>query len=564
MPRLHPTPVPHTLDAPPPPHVLGAVHVPHEAVRVVPQLSAAVTLPQVLPSRVQNAASVSAVQPHTLVALHVCGAVHVPHDAVREVPQLSFAVTLPQVLPSRAQNAVRLSALHVQTLLAAHVLGAVHVPHDTVREAPQLSAPVTFPQFLARRAQNAVALSATHPHAFAALHVWGNVHVPHEPTVRLVPQLSSAVTVPHVLPRREQNAVLVSAVHEHVFVVSHVSGSVHVPHDATVRLVPQLSVLVTDPHVLPMRAQKAWSVSATHAAGPQTLPALQTLGAAHVPHEAARAAPQLSFAVTEPQFLPSLVQNATFVSGVQAQVLVALHVVGAAQDPQNVTDRAAPQLSFAMTDPQALPSRAQKAVSFSGVHEHTFAAAQVCGAAQLPHEAVRAAPQLSVPVTAPQFLPIRVQKAVSLSGPQATPPVPATPPDPPVTTVPPVPAAPPVGPPEPPAAVDPAAPVPAVPPLGVVAPPWPADPPEVAAAPPAPLAAAAPPLPVGEMPHVESRAPISPEHAATAKIPVPHASKTQIFMRWFLALPSGRRGRIRINSSSPVRPRHPKKRWRTW
>ena len=42
--------------------------------------------------------------------------------------------------------------------------------------------------------------------------VAGDVHVPHELTVRDVPQLSFAVTEPQFLPRREQKAVLVSAV----------------------------------------------------------------------------------------------------------------------------------------------------------------------------------------------------------------------------------------------------------------------------------------------------------------------------------------------------------------
>jgi hypothetical protein len=42
--------------------------------------------------------------------------------------------------------------------------------------------------------------------------VAGDVHVPHELTVRDVPQLSLAVTEPQFLPRREQKAALVSAV----------------------------------------------------------------------------------------------------------------------------------------------------------------------------------------------------------------------------------------------------------------------------------------------------------------------------------------------------------------
>jgi hypothetical protein len=97
------------------------VHAPHETtVRLLPQLSVPVTLPQLFPSRVQNTASVSAVQPQTFAApppAHVCGAVHAPHEAtVRDVPQLSAAVTAPQFFPSRVQNAVSLSAVQPHTL----------------------------------------------------------------------------------------------------------------------------------------------------------------------------------------------------------------------------------------------------------------------------------------------------------------------------------------------------------------------------------------------------------------------------------------------------------------
>src|SRR5438552_3396565 len=92
------------------------------------------------------------VQPlQTFDAWHVCGEVHEPHDVtVRAVPQLSLALTVPQFLPSRAQNAGSLSGVHAQTLFAWHVSGAVHAPHDeTLRAAPQLSVTeVSAPQFL--------------------------------------------------------------------------------------------------------------------------------------------------------------------------------------------------------------------------------------------------------------------------------------------------------------------------------------------------------------------------------------------------------------------------------
>ncbi len=61
-------PPPQTFAVPPPAQVCGEVQLPHElTARFVPQLSLAVTLPQFLPSREQNALSLSAV--HELPAL---------------------------------------------------------------------------------------------------------------------------------------------------------------------------------------------------------------------------------------------------------------------------------------------------------------------------------------------------------------------------------------------------------------------------------------------------------------------------------------------------------------
>jgi hypothetical protein len=219
----------HTPLVPPPPHMEGDVQVPHElTVRLAPQLSVPVTPPQLLPTREQNAASVSGVHvetPQTLAVpppAHVLGAVQVPHEVtVRPLPQLSFAVTVPQFLPTRVQNAASVSAVHggtPQTLAvtAPQVWPAmVQVPQEvTVREVPQLSAAVTLPQFLPTRPQNAVSVSAVQPQTLAVTppQVCGEVQVPHDETVREVPQLSLAVTEPQFLPRREQNAASVSAV----------------------------------------------------------------------------------------------------------------------------------------------------------------------------------------------------------------------------------------------------------------------------------------------------------------------------------------------------------------
>jgi hypothetical protein len=95
------------------------------------------------------------------------------------------------------------------------------------------------------------------------------VHEPHELTVRDVPQLSFAVTLPQFFPRREQNDALLSGVHDvpHTFAVPpppQVCGAVHEPHELTVRDVPQLSFAVTMPQFFPRRAQNEPSVSGVH------------------------------------------------------------------------------------------------------------------------------------------------------------------------------------------------------------------------------------------------------------------------------------------------------------
>src|SRR5207245_1288564 len=75
------------------------------------------------------------------------------------------------------------------------------------------------------------------------------------------------VTVPQVLPRRLQKAWSVSGMQAQTFVVVQVCGDRQTPHEATVRVAPQLSVLVTIPQVLPRRPQKVWSLSGAHGGG---------------------------------------------------------------------------------------------------------------------------------------------------------------------------------------------------------------------------------------------------------------------------------------------------------
>ena len=74
-------------------------HVPHEATLTsVPQLlTTPERLPQFLLSRAQSADADSAVQVHTFEAEQAFGETHEPQLAVRLAPQLSFAVTLPQL-----------------------------------------------------------------------------------------------------------------------------------------------------------------------------------------------------------------------------------------------------------------------------------------------------------------------------------------------------------------------------------------------------------------------------------------------------------------------------------
>jgi hypothetical protein len=92
------------------------------------------------------------------------------------------------------------------------------------------------------------------------------VQVPQFVTVRIAPQLSGPVNVPHALPSRVQNAESASGTQAvpHTLGVPpppHVIDIVHVPQFVTVRIAPQLSVAVTLPHVLLSRAQKTTSDS---------------------------------------------------------------------------------------------------------------------------------------------------------------------------------------------------------------------------------------------------------------------------------------------------------------
>jgi hypothetical protein len=91
--------------------------VPQLALREEPQLSVAVSTPQFACSREQKVASDSGEQLHTLLVLQTWPVAQGPHDVVvvRLIPQLSMPVKVPQVLPSRLHMARSVSLLQ-QTL----------------------------------------------------------------------------------------------------------------------------------------------------------------------------------------------------------------------------------------------------------------------------------------------------------------------------------------------------------------------------------------------------------------------------------------------------------------
>jgi hypothetical protein len=92
----------------------------------------------------------------------------------------------------------------------AQVAGDVHVPQLMVRATPQLSVPAKESQFLPCRLQNTASVSGAQPQTFGPPPPQITPvpeHVPHEATVRRVPQLSiTLVRPPQFLPSRLQSA----------------------------------------------------------------------------------------------------------------------------------------------------------------------------------------------------------------------------------------------------------------------------------------------------------------------------------------------------------------------
>jgi hypothetical protein len=152
------------------PQTRSLLHDPQEAVRIAPQLSGALTEPQVLPSLAQNCASVSGWQFGHVLLLSQLPMLHVPQLTVRITPQLSLSVTEPHWARLRPQNTSSVSAVQVHWLFAPQMSAPAHAPQLIVRSAPQLSMSVTSPHCALAAAQRSASVSGTQPHVLFEVH----------------------------------------------------------------------------------------------------------------------------------------------------------------------------------------------------------------------------------------------------------------------------------------------------------------------------------------------------------------------------------------------------------
>jgi hypothetical protein len=274
-----------------------------------------------------------------------CGAVQPGWQVtLREAPQLSVALSAPQVACRLEHRAASDSATQPHTLLAPHVCAPVHVPQLAVCVTPQLSGAVMEPQFLARNEHRLCGVQQTLVVvAGACEHSSAPVQPLH---VTDVPQLSA--TVPH-LPehvvatglRRQPQTLAVTALQ---------AWPDPVPHDP----VPHVTVPVPQPlGIVPQLVPAAQAVAGVQPHTPALPPPPQVWGAVHDPQ--VTEPPQPSGAV--PQFCPAAHAVAA-VSGVQPHTLATLgdappHVCGAVHDPQVIVP---PQPSD--IGPQFLPVHA--------------------------------------------------------------------------------------------------------------------------------------------------------------------------------------------------------------
>ena len=156
-----------------------------------------------------------------------------------------------------------------------HTLGLTQLPHEaTVRNWPQLSVPERPPQLVPVRVQNCASLSGVQPHWLAAPpppHVWAPVQVP-QLTVRLAPQLSMVVTPPQRAPTRVHSAALDSGWQVQVKLVEQTLPLAHAPQLLTKRDAPQRSMVLSEPHARPAAVHSSRSVCAVQLTPPPAPP----------------------------------------------------------------------------------------------------------------------------------------------------------------------------------------------------------------------------------------------------------------------------------------------------
>lgn len=174
--------------------------------------------------------------PQTPEARQLIDDEHVPHEPPHPSSPHCFPAQLGvQQRPLAAQEPV------VQLPQLATVLGL-----------PQLSGPLACPQVWFSRAQNRASVSLAQQPVGPQMGALAP-HVPQSTTVRCRPHESMPVSVPQVRPERAQNAASASGMQQVPAFASHTpdepATTAQVPHEETVRKVPQRSIVERAPHV---------------------------------------------------------------------------------------------------------------------------------------------------------------------------------------------------------------------------------------------------------------------------------------------------------------------------
>jgi hypothetical protein len=210
--------------------------------------------------------------------------------------------------------------------------------------------------------------------------------LPHEATLREAPQLSVTEIAPHCAPTLEHSAGSFTGVQPQWFAMPAPPHDwpvpEHAPHEGTLRMTPQLSTVVSGPHSKPAIVHSWRSVNGVQPQWLGTLPPPQDWPVPpHAPHEGMLCiAPQLSTAVMAPHSAPAAAHSCMSLCAVQPQWFVPASPPPQlwpvpVHAPHIATFRAAPQLSMPVTAPHCAPASAQKSKSLSGAQPQRFAPA---------------------------------------------------------------------------------------------------------------------------------------------------------------------------------------------